>query len=438
VRNATKGKYSGISFISGPVAEKSKLLSTIARYLEAGRDLDVYFLVHGDGKRIELPKGDLTTDDVLYGLRDFAVGNAAHGHIRFVYTTAGSDFAKTWRDAGAQAVLDQSSAYTPPFFLSKFIKYWVSGDSVTHAAAKAVSFSSSMTAALSKFTFEPEYVMLNGVLAPAPVFSGADIDIDGRQQVSSWTLDPIAWPKKSVSSRVYYNHAPIATDLIQKFAHLVSNQISLRPELVPNLGTLFELFRNPLWSALESAFPGREENQITVPGSDARVILGKIIPDIDKYFQILIDNLDSIDMRQGEGKMIIDIQLALDSLTYTLADSEKLKRGQPYAVRLDKRAHFEVSMRKDSIIIDRIRGFTILMKLPFLPDSVYPKKLELDTAKETLLIGAKALGGYASVVATADVRARTFKGVDWTKTILKNLRFYATGGLIRQLFKKHE
>lgn len=160
---------------------------------------------------------------------------------------------------------------------------------------------------------------------------------------------------------------------------------------------------------------------VQIPGEDVRAILGRVIPDIDYYFQTVIDHLDSITVDRSDGKMKVDVLLVQKKLVVPIRPKRQAKRGQPYEIRLKRKLHFEISMHKDWLFIEKISGIKLLVKLPIVPDGVYPRSLVFDSNTETLRINAGVVGGAVRLVVKIDVRSRRFKGIDWPSTIIKNL-----------------
>ncbi|MBI3541658.1 MAG: hypothetical protein HY075_00065 [Deltaproteobacteria bacterium] len=343
------------------------------------------------------------------------------GGLRAVYTSSGAGLVASWRAVGARAVLSHAGdSSLPPFFFPAFIKRWGEGDSLTRAAAKAGAFSRGLTASFASYVSESTLLANNGLLAAAPVFEGQDVDVRGRSEPRPWQLAPVEWPERPARPE-RFAHTSLEEGLLRVGARMLTNELELKPELIPNLVTLADRFGGPVFTTLQSLFEGRDENELYLPGADVKVILGKIIPDLDQYMQEIVDRLETILITRKDGKMLVDVWLTPeDGVTFKLRDEKTAKTGQPYAVSLARHTHFEVSMQRDSATLDRIQGFTAMVKLPIVPDGVTPKKVVLDTSREKLTISASAIKGLVNVVGTADVRARKFTGVDWLATMMKN------------------
>jgi hypothetical protein len=172
------------------------------------------------------------------------------------------------------------------------------------------------------------------------------------------------------------------------------------------------------FSELEQAYPGADGG-ITMTGADVRVILERVVPDLEKYMQDIVNHIDSLDVKRGAGRMLVNVAFETP-FALKIADRDKAKRGQIHAVKISRKAHFEISMRRQIIRIDRIKGVSIKIKLPVVPEGVWPRTLVLDADTEDLRISAHALAGSLRVVAKANVRERKFTGVDWASTIARN------------------
>ncbi len=416
IRNATRSRYATATFLVDEVAQKSVLFYTIARLATLGFVVDVMVLGGDGADTINLRSGAITPQELEAGLKPLRT--VRPGSLRFVYTSSGSRLAPIWREAGAAAVLSYSGD-VPPFFFPRFIKHWGEGYSVTSAAEKATDFSSSQVGAFSRYVTEATLGAHRGVLASAPVFDGEDLTVSGSAVSQARVLNSVQWPVAALR-RASFAHTPLEEGLLRVVARLLTADLELKPELIPDLRTLVEHLGPPAFSAMQGVFPGRGENEILLPGSDVRVILARFVPELDKYMQELVDRLDSIAVTRGKGKMLVDVWLLSDSVRFSLRDVKKSKSGQPYAVDLTRHLHLEISMKRDSVTLDKIRGLTIQIKLPVVPDGVTPRKVRLDTSNETLTISAGAIKGLIEVVARADVRARKLNGVDWLATILKN------------------
>src|SRR5258708_3478225 len=62
-----------------------------------------------------------------------------------------------------------------------------------------------------------------------------------------------------------------------------------------------------VYGALQAEFPGREPGGIVMSGTDVRVILARVVPDIGKYMQAIVNHLDSLDVKKGKGRMLVDV-----------------------------------------------------------------------------------------------------------------------------------
>ncbi|MEW6056311.1 MAG: hypothetical protein AB1540_06825 [Bdellovibrionota bacterium] len=178
--------------------------------------------------------------------------------------------------------------------------------------------------------------------------------------------------------------------------------------------------------------PG-DETPSMLPGKEVRVLLSKVIPDIDRYLAILVEHVEDLKITPVKGRTRVELFLFPQSFTIELQPESEAKEGQIYEVRLKQKTSFELSMHRDSLIIDRIQGFTAHLNLPVVPDGVSLRKLRLDTSTEMLTIWASAVGGTVRVVAKADVRMRRFEGVDWVHTLLRNFPLFMGGAVFRVL-----
>lgn len=422
VRNATHGRYGSTVFLTEELANKFTLERTISQLVRAGRTVDVMVLAAGEDDRISLDGGDLTSGELVETLKPLQALQS--GGLRLVYFTGGREMADAWRALGAKAVLAQpSSGDVPglaPFFFPHFIKQWSSGMSATHAAAAASAFSSNVVKAFSSFVDDRTLSENSGVVAPAPIFEGEDVNIEGKVSARAARLSAVTWPKDP--SRQSFVHTNLGTGVLESLARVFTNRFDVNARFVPGIADFMAALGEPGWQTLYTVFPGRTQNELVVPGGDVRVILQRVLPGIDKYMGTLIDNLETMVVTRNNGKLGVDVWLTPgNGLEFKLRDRAGSKTGQPYAVKLRQHAHLNISSLRDSITIDDIQGISAMIKLPIVPDGVSPRKLYLDTSTETLTITAKAIGGTIGVIATADVRSRQFKGVDWVATMFKNL-----------------
>ena len=418
IRNATERRYATSTFLmagTGGVVQKAMLYRTILEMARAGYAVDVMVLGGNRAESISLMTGDITATDLVEALKPLRALRA--GGLRFVYTTSGQRLAPIWRAAGAAAVLTYAGA-VPPFFFPRFIKLWGEGNSVTRAAAKACAFSSALALSFSRFVDESTLAAHNGLLSPAPAFEGEDLNVAGVRENRAWELSPVQWPERA-TERAIFRHTALEEGLLKIFARLLFNDLEMKPELIPNMPALLDYFGNPVFTTVQGVFPGRDENEIMLPGSDVRVILAKFIPEIDNYMQELVDRLDSLQITRAKGRMLVDVWLTSTS-RFALRSVKKAKTGQPYSVDLGRHLHFEISMARESITLGKVRGLTVQIKLPVVPDGVTVRKVRLDTSTEQITITAGAIHDLIGVVGKANVRARKFSGVDWLATIFKN------------------
>lgn len=422
VRNATHGRYGSTVFLTDDLANEFTLMRTISQLVRSGRTVDVFVFAAGDGDRIHLTEGDLTANRLVSTLKP--IRGLSKGGLRFVYFTGGKAMAEAWQEIGAKAVLAQPSlgetVGVAPFFLPQFVTKWAEGMSVTQAAKHATEFSSRVMGVFSTFIDERIMAENEGVISPAPVFLGTDVNIYGRQ-TRALKLSAVTWPEE-LPARETFAHTGLRSGLLESLGRLFTNRYQVNAELVPGISELISSLGEPAWQTLYTIFPGRNRNELTVPGGDVRVILSRVIPGIDKYMGMLIDNLETMVVTRRDGKLSTDVWFVpAGGLSFDIREEKGSKTGQPYAVKLKQHVHLDISARRDSITIDGIRGITTYIKLPIVPDGVAPSKLYLDTSTETLTISAKAISGTVSVIAKADVRSREFKGVDWFATMFKNL-----------------
>ncbi|MBI3558383.1 MAG: hypothetical protein HY074_19110 [Deltaproteobacteria bacterium] len=416
VRNATKNRYGRSTFLVDDGADKDALFRSISRLANDGFAVDLMVLGGDSADSINLRSGAIGAQDIAVNL--LQLRGLKTGGIRFVFTSSGSRLAPVWREAGAVTVLSYAGDM-PPFFFPRFIKQWGAGRSVTQSAAEAGAFSSRLAESFSRFVPEATLAAHAGVLTSAPAFDGQDLNIAGDVQARALALNSVLWPEHA-PKRANYRHTALAEGVIKIIARLLTPELELMPVHIAALPTLVDQFGDAAFSTAQGVFPGRNVNEMVLPGTDVRIILARFIPDLDSYMQELVNRLDSLQITRGDGKMLVDAWLAGDGIRFSLRDAKGSKTGQPYAVDLSRHLHFEISMKRDSITLGKIRGFTVQVKLPVVPDGVTPRKLRLDTSTETLTISAGAVKGLVEVVGKADVRAKKLTGVDWLATILKN------------------
>jgi hypothetical protein len=186
-----------------------------------------------------------------------------------------------------------------------------------------------------------------------------------------------------------------------------------------------------LWARTLELFPGHEgQDAIVMPGGELKVILSKVVPDIDRYLDDLIESVDTIAITHDAGRINVDLWLDPKEFNFKIREKKKAEYGQVYGAKLNHHLHFDISASRDSISIHKIDGLVIYTKLPLLPDSVYPKGVKLDTATEMIILTAKALG--ITVIGKADARDHKFLGMDWLETLMINwslfLSLFSFGG----------
>lgn len=178
-----------------------------------------------------------------------------------------------------------------------------------------------------------------------------------------------------------------------------------------------------LWQNVKDLFGAGEfeGDRFAVPGADVRVILSGIVPGLDQYMQLVVDNLDLLEIKREKGKVVVDVRLITKKLDFALREKKAADNGQVYKVRFYQYLHFEISMKKENVFIEKIDGLRISVKLPFLPDGVFPRGLFVNNQGKFLTLHAEAIGKLVDVVAGADMKAGEFSGIEWFKTLMMNL-----------------
>lgn len=428
VRNATHGKYDSTSYLRDDLANKFTLIRTISQAARAGYDVDVLVLTAGDDDSIFLRAGDIQAHELVESLK--GLKDLKQGGLRFVYTTGGHHLVSAWRELGAQAVLSQvvvcaNGACAPNngmngFFFPRFIKRWGEGATVSEAAVAGIESSAQLVKAFSPFVAQSVMDANGGLISPAPVFEGLDLNIRGKSRAHPASLNAIVWPDTN-EKREAFAHTPLREGVLTSIVKLVTNRFEVSTDLVPGVADLVSQIGEPVWQMAYDTFPGRTTDELVLPGTDVRIILSRVIPGIDKYLQTLIDNLETMVVTRRNGRLVADVWLT-DSkgMRFDLQKESDSKTGQAYAVKVKSHIHFEIFSKRDSITIDSVKGVTVMVKLPVVPDGVVPTKLYLDTGSETLTVSAKAVSGIVKVVGKADIRARKFTGIDWGATLFKN------------------
>jgi hypothetical protein len=421
IRNATRGKYSSTKILIEESATREAFLGELGGLARTGHDVDVIVMVPGSDEAIALDSGAIRADDLR------GVTGTERDSLRFVYSASGCGLAQAWREAGARTVLCHiESAAAPtftgalaPLFFPRFIAAWGKGSSALEAAEMAGAISTRVAAGLGEFASDDTLVANGGVLAEAPRLMGDDIDVAGRARGEPRPLAAVSWPKER-APRYLIPHNPLSSALLGLISRAVAPDLDLRPELMPRLDSVLNATGDELWDTLQALFPGASTSEILMPGRDVRVILEKVIPDFNKYMAVLVDHLDTFAVTRENGHMALDVRLLDGGMNFSLKPKKSAKTGQPYAVDLEQNMHADISMRRDSIVINDIAGITVQVKIPILPDAVHPRELKLDAATEKLKITAAAVKDYIEVVGTANVRAKHFDGVDWMETLSRN------------------
>jgi len=191
------------------------------------------------------------------------------------------------------------------------------------------------------------------------------------------------------------------------------------PGIVGNTDPEFDA----LWQRVKDVFgAGELEGEgLAVPGADVRVILSRIIPGLDQYMQLVVDNLDLLEIKRGQGKIVVDAKLITTKLDFALREKKATRNGQVYKVRFYKHLHFEISMKKENVYLEKIEGLRVSVKLPIIPDGVFPRGLFVNNAAKTMTLHAEAIGKLVDVIATADLKGGNFKGIEWLKSLAMNL-----------------
>ncbi len=88
--------------------------------------------------------------------------------------------------------------------------------------------------------------------------------------------------------------------------------------------------------------------------------------------------------------------------------------------RFAKNFSFHLAVRRDTLRITDIEGIVLMVRIPVLPDGIYPTELFLDSSRENIDISALAVNGHLALEGSVNVRSRQFNGINWKKTLKKN------------------
>lgn len=433
--------YDHIDVLTGERATRAALFAQIRKRGQKNV-VDVVLLTHGDDKRLDLRRGNITEADIR------SEGNLPK--LRMVYMLAcnGASLLDAWHSVGAQvAIGHQDTNSLPGFFFPHFLRRWAEGMSARDAAADAYQFAEGTAQTLSSYIRESDLLNGVGIQRSVPVLAGVDTDRTGRvfpdRSLAISTLTDSTLFVSS-ASRASYPHSDFEKLGIALLGGMLP-QATLNAEAIPSPQALLEQIKEAAWGQFRDSFPQPQGSfpELTMPAFDLPTEVGQEIwidGEALKYFaaplrqfggpsfEQALDRIQGARLSRAVDRLNVSIYFT-EAFTLPLKDRDQASNWQPYAVYVPKAVRFSVAMNDGVLNIFGLdQGHDALnleLKMPALPEAVYLRSVSANLSDGKVRVEAGVIGNLITVIAGAEVVARKFTGVDIWATIDSNLSLFA-------------
>jgi hypothetical protein len=180
-------------------------------------------------------------------------------------------------------------------------------------------------------------------------------------------------------------------------------------------------------SELESDDAPVDDNSIWLDQEVLKYYLGSLSEWGGQGGAGLLDHVKTAQLQRGEQALTVNVFSDQDLNISLQVPGVAIRTGQPYRVMIPKLFSFTMNVKNDVLRIRPIPGQPYLVKLriniPLISDTVYLRKISADLATGRVKIEAGAISNRLAVIARANMKTKSFQGLDFWATFARSLHF---------------